>query len=99
MALHSSKDVHRDLRQLTVVPSSRQGVYQKSKGTALFQVLIPLVQHLVQYLSHQHLTFSFVTQAKVRIQVQQMAILPQQSGTEGMNGRNLRPVHQRSLAP
>ena len=39
-----------------------------------------------------------VAQAEIRVQVQQVAVLPEEGGTEGVDGGNLRLVDQGGLA-
>ena len=99
MALHPSGDVQHDLGQTAVVPPGGQGVHQPGEGPLGVHALIPAVQGLLQHPGHQHLGLPLVAQAEVRVQVQQVAALPQQGGAEGVDGGDLGLVDQGGLPP
>ena len=96
--MNLGKNIHGNLRQTAVIPSGGQSIRQQREGAVLGQVLVPPVKHILQHLLHQNLPLPFVTQAKIRVQIQQMPALPEQGGTEGMDGGDLRPIDQGRLA-
>ena len=98
VALHLDEDPLRYLGQAAVVPAGGEGVHQDGEGTALGQPLIPRIQHLLQHLGHEDTALPLVAQTEVRVQVQQVAALPEESGAEGVDRGDLRLIHQGGLA-
>ena len=85
MALDPAPDVQDDLHQAAVVPARRHGVHQKGEVVPLLQGLIPPLQHIRQRVQHEKARLALVQQTKIRIQVQQMSLLPQKLCAEGMD--------------
>ena len=99
VALDAAEHVQHDLGQAAVVPPGGQGVHQDGKGAVRLDSLVLLLQHVLQHLGHEHLCLPLVAQPEVRVQVQPVALLPQEGGAEGVDGGDLGPVHQGGLPP
>ena len=97
MGLHPAPDIQDDLHQPGVVPPGGHGVHQLGKVAARHDVLIAPLQHVVEGPEHEDARLPLVAQAEVRIQVQQVAALPQQLGAKGVDRGDLCLVNQSRL--
>ena len=98
VALDAAKYIQHNLLQAAVVPACRQGVHQQREVVSLLEVLILLLQHVLEHLGGHHRPLSLIAQAEVGVQVQQVASLPQQGGTEGVDGGDLCLIDQSGLS-
>ena len=99
VGLHPPPDVQHDLHEPAVVPPGGHGVHQPGEITPLGDVLIAPVQHIVEGAEHEDARLPLVAQAEVRIQLQQVAALPQKLGAEGVDGGDLGLIDQGGLPP
>ena len=99
VGLDLAVDVQSDLHQPAVVPPGGQGVHQQCEIRVLPDGLIPPFQQVVHGPESQHPRLPLVAEAEVRLQVQQVAALPQELGAEGVDGGNLGLVDQGGLPP
>ena len=97
MGLHPAPDVQDDLHEPGVVPPGGHGVHQPGEVAVRRDVLIALLQHVVEGAEHEDARLPLVAQPEVRVQVQQVAALPQQLGAEGVNRGDLGLVNQSRL--
>lgn len=97
MALHPGADILDDLHQLTVVPAVGEGVHQAGKVALPRHGCVALLQHLVQGLVHEHLGFVAVTDPEVVVQIQAVALLPEELGAESVDGGDIRFIEQSGL--
>ena len=98
MGLDAAADVQDNLHQAAVVPPGGHGVHQKGKVAALGQVLVALVHYIVEGAEHEYTGFSLVTEAEIRVDIQQMAALAEEFYAEGVNGGDVRLIDQGILA-
>ena len=98
MALDPAKNIQNDLFQRGVIPSRRHGIHQRGKFSRFIQIFIAAVQKVAQHPGHQHMAFSLVAQAKITVQAQFMAALPQNGRAQSVNGGDMCLMHQRDLA-
>ncbi len=97
VGLHPAPDVQDDLHQPGVVPPGGHGVHQLGEVAARHDVLIAPLQHVVEGPEHEDARLPLVAQAEVRVQVQQVAALPQQLGAKGVDRGDLGFVNQSRL--
>ena len=99
VGLHPPPDVQHDLHEPAVVPPGGHGVHQPGEVAPLGDVLIAPIQHIVEGAEHEDARLPLVAQAEVRIQLQQVAALPQKLGAEGVDGGDLGLIDQGGLPP
>ena len=101
VALHFSIEVQRQLLQPTVVPAEAEAVRQLDLTRG--HVRIERLQHPGQHPAAQQLRLALVQYPEVGgqplsfPQVQQVDVLPQQGGTEGVDGLDVRLINQQQL--
>ena len=99
MALHLSIDIQGNPDQTAVVPPGGHRVQKPGEIPLRLYRLIPLFQHIVHGLEHQHSRLALVTEPEIGVQIQQVPALPEELGAERMDGRDLRLIDQRGLPP
>ncbi len=99
VALDPSPDVQHDLDQPAVVPAGGHGVHQQSEVVPLPEGLIPPLQHRIDGLSHKDQGLLLIADPEVVVQIQPVALLPEEGGTEGINGGDLGLVKKGGLPP
>ena len=96
VALDAAVDVQDHLPQPPVIPSGRHGVHQDGE-ISFVQMLVGVLQHPLQSQLSQQTRFPVVHEAEIRVQVQLGAALPQEAGTEGVDGGDLGAVDEGGL--
>ncbi|MPM56194.1 hypothetical protein SDC9_102996 [bioreactor metagenome] len=97
VALNLFVDIQRDVHETAVVPARRHGIHQQGKILLMVQVFVTFLHYFVQDTAHEYACFRLVAQAEVGREVQKMPALPQKAAAEGVDGGNLRFVHQCGL--
>ena len=96
MTLGTVVDLQNQLRHQFIVPSNTLGVHKGPEVLVFRRLLVGLVQNVRQHRIPQLPAFVFVRHPEVRRQIQPVGVLPEDVGTEAVDGGNLRqkqPLH------